>query len=113
MTTRYPVDSTYHPCCNAIGQHDCRVVAAPDLPLPAGATADNWESVTPEGVPVRSLLWLDLGEVEVSGCQYGDDGRVERGIAVYLPECRHFSSVEARALAAKLTEAADALETLR
>ncbi|MDG5772362.1 hypothetical protein [Mycolicibacterium fortuitum] len=83
------------------------------LPIPAGATADDWPSVTPDGVPMRSLLWLDLGEVELSGSQYLDDGRYDCGITVYAPEDHPLTAAEARSLAAKLIEAADALDRLQ
>ena len=41
------------------------------------------------------------------------DGRIERGVSVYLPEDRHLSAAEARDLAAKLVEAATMLEGLQ
>lgn len=84
-----------------------------NIPVPAGAIADDWPTVMPDGALVRSLVWLDLGAVEVSGYQYSDDGRIERGVSVYLPEDRHLSAAEARDLAAKLVEAATMLEGLQ
>lgn len=55
----YPVDSTYYPCCNAIGEHgqDC-----PTLPI---------QAATDDGSNVRLLVGLRGGEVTVQV----DDGR--------------------------------------
>jgi len=42
--------------------------ADPNVPLPAGATTDDWNSVDPNGTLVRSLEWSthDTGSVGVS-----------------------------------------------
>lgn len=83
------------------------------IPLPPGAiSADDWPSTTPEGEPARSVLWADLGTVEVTGTQYADDGRYEAGIAVYPPNGL-MTAEQARDIAAKLAEAADLLDQVR
>lgn len=89
----------------------------PAWPVPIGATADpDWPSVTADGVLVRGLTWSehDTAEVgvSVSGEQFADDGRHTKAIALY---CDHpsLTAGQARALAAKLREAADALDALR
>lgn len=111
-TNRFPVDSTYHPCCNTIGAHT-EQCPGPDLPVPAGATTDGWATVClVDGVLMRSLLWLDLGTVEICGQQYSNDGRIERGIAVYPPAGEYLTAAQARELAEKLIEAADKLDRL-
>lgn len=82
------------------------------VPIPAGVIDhDDWPSVTAAGVPVRSLLWLDLPSVQVCGSQYADDGRVEREIAV-TGEYEGLTASAARELAAQLIIAADKLDEL-
>ncbi|MGZ8715242.1 MAG: hypothetical protein ACXWZX_19100 [Mycobacterium sp.] len=60
----------------------------PNLPIPAGATADDWPSITAEGVLVRSLTWSehDTPKVGVSVCgeQFADDGRYTRDITLFV-----------------------------
>lgn len=112
--TQHPVDSTYHHCCNGIGRHtpDCN----PDLPIPAGAKAGDWDSIDLDGVLTRSLEWgrFDTVKVGVSidGFQNAR-GEVSRSIALYDSVGRELTADDARALAAKLVEAAEAMEQLQ
>lgn len=113
MNTVHDTTATPRPCCGAIDTHtdDC---PGPDWPVPAGATADDWPMRDANGNLIRCLVWLDLGDVAVTGLQYGDDGRIEdRGIAVYVGDGRKIDATRARGLAAQLIEAADALEALQ
>ena len=92
--------------------HD-NTATEPNLPVPAGATADGWDhSVTYDGVPVRGLEWFrrDVGGVgiAVDGFQTAE-GEVTCGISVY-GQMYERGAEEARALAAALIEAADALD---
>lgn len=88
----------------------------PNLPVPAGATADDWTDFG--GLPgpaARSLKWsrhdIPKAGVSVDGWQY-EDGRVEPQVSVYIKTDDGFTAEEARALAAALIEAADALDAL-
>ena len=88
----------------------------PDLPIPAGATADDWCDLTDiEGDVTRSLTWSrhDAARVGVAvdGWQYAD-GRVTRWVSLYDTECKELTAEGARQLAAALLDAADELERL-
>ncbi len=56
----------------------------PTSNVPAGATAYGWDSVDPDGIPVRSLEWvrhnIGKGNVAVNGWQDAN-GAITRGIA--------------------------------
>jgi len=87
-----------------------------NIPLPHGATADDWPSVDHDGVLVRSLEWgrFDTSKVGVSidGSQRAD-GAYTRGISFYgVSEGQPIDSAQARELAAALIEAADELDRL-
>ena len=89
----------------------------PNLPIPAGATADrDWPSITSDGVPVRGLVWSEHNTAKVGlsiyGQQYGDDGRWTRAISLFGDDVE-LTAGEARELAAKLLEAADAMDRLQ
>jgi hypothetical protein len=87
----------------------------PNLPVPAGAVADDWCFTT--GDPkesVRFLTWADFrtddnARVTVDGVQFGD-GRVLRGIKAHDTE--DLTAAEARQLARALIAAADRLDEL-
>lgn len=85
-----------------------------DLPVPAGATASDWDSTSIDGMPCRSLQWSrhDTAKVGVGvdGFQYAN-GEVIRFVAIDLGH-DDLGADDARALAAKLTEAADAMDRL-
>lgn len=86
----------------------------PDVPIPAGATADDWPSITADGVLVRSLTWSehDTAKVGVSVCgqQFSDDGRYTREIMLFGGDGASLDAADARALADKLLEAADTVD---
>jgi len=86
------------------------------VPIPAGATADDWPSITVDGVPVRSLTCSehDTAKVGVSvgGVPFGDDGRYSRAIMLFGGDGATLDAADARALAAKLLEAAESLDSL-
>ena len=112
----YPVDSTYNPCCNAIGGHapTCSQTE-PDLPVPPGATTDGWNSVDPDGTLVRSLEWsrhdTDGIGISVDGWQTAK-GLVSRGISMYGTEGQSWDANEAMKVAAGLLNAAAELMKL-
>lgn len=112
----YPVDSTYHACCHAIGGHAPTCSATePDLPVPPGATTDGWTSVDPDGTLVRSLEWsrYDTDSIGVSIDGWQDaKGAVARGITIYGAEGRSLTAGQAIQLAARLTAAASELMQL-
>lgn len=92
-------------------------LSTPDLPVPAGATADEWDSFcSTTGQLCRPLEWsrhdTDIVGVSVDGTQYSD-GRVVRMISLYDVEDKGLNANSARELAAKLIEAADAMEALQ
>ncbi|MBX7434565.1 hypothetical protein JDV09_21050 [Mycobacterium sp. Y57] len=114
MTTKYPVDSAYYDCCNAIGTHT-EQCPGPDIPVPAGATADGWNSIGADGVLVRGLEWSrhDTAKVGVGVDGFQDStGAVCRSINLYLRSGEDLGADDARALAAKLIEAADKLDAI-
>lgn len=86
----------------------------PNVPVPAGAVAGDWDSLSLDNIPCRSLEWSrhDTAKVgvRVDGIQDAT-GEVTRFIALDLGT-QDLGAADARALAAKLTEAADALEAL-
>jgi hypothetical protein len=90
-----------------------------DIPVPDGAEADDWPMETEDGVPVRSVTWSRHDtmkvRVEVAGRQYADDGRIEKGITLYdrLNSIGEIDADDARQLATKLEQAADALDRLK
>jgi hypothetical protein len=87
----------------------------PNLPIPAGATADDWV-LDYSGAGCRSLEWSrhDTGKVGVAvdGWQT-ESGEVTRSVSLYDTEAKELTADDARQLAAKLVEAADALERLQ
>lgn len=85
------------------------------IALPAGATADDWDSACLDGVPCRSLEWSrhDTAKVGVGVDGFQDaNGEVSRRISIYLDN-QDLDAGDARALAAKLVEAADVMERLQ
>lgn len=84
------------------------------IPVPAGAIAGAWDSLSLDNIPCRSLEWSrhDTAKVgvRVDGVQDAT-GEVTRFIALDLGT-QDLGAADARALAAKLAEAADALEAL-
>lgn len=86
----------------------------PDLAVPAGAHAGDWDSLTDAGDLSRSLEWgrFDTEKVGVGidGFQEAT-GEVSRSINLY-PSRQDLDADDARALAAKLVEAADAMDGL-
>ncbi|BBZ38741.1 hypothetical protein [Mycobacterium conspicuum] len=90
----------------------------PNLPIPAGATAGEWDSIDNEtGLLVRSLVWSehDTGRVGVNVDGFQDaSGAVTRGVSIYdVPEGDSLTAIEARELAAALVEAANAMDALQ
>lgn len=109
MTTTHPVDSTYHRCCNSIGQHgrDCADG------LPAGAIeAGPWKS-SPGGGRWR-LCICDVYEAVgdwclayVSAFQFdGETKTVMYGVDVRLGVGGCLPHEQADALAAAIVKAA-------
>jgi hypothetical protein len=86
----------------------------PDLPVPT-RTADDWNSVGADsGLPVRSLAWSRHDKVGVSVDGWQDAaGEFLRHISLYDTEGKQLTATDARALAAALLEAADALELVQ
>jgi hypothetical protein len=87
-----------------------------DLPAPPAAEVGGWERNTAGGFS-RSLEWGDV-PTNVAGVDIAIDGRQEhtgdfnRAVTVYVDGSACLSAVEARRVAAALTEAADKLESL-
>ena len=84
--------------------------------VPAGATAYGWDSIDPDGTPVRSLEWsrhnISKGNVAVDGWQDAN-GAITRGIAFYgMVEGERLTAVQAREFARALLAAADELDQL-
>ena len=98
---------------NTVTEHDDNITE-PDLPVPAGATSDGWNSVNPDGTLVRGLEWsrhdTEKVGVGIDGFQEAT-GEVSRSINLY-PSRQDLDAGDARALAAKLIEAADAMDRL-
>lgn len=90
--------------------------STPDLPVPAGFTADDRTILTDSQSLVRFVTWSkhDAARVAlaVDGAQYGD-GHVDSHISLYDTECKELTAADARALAAALIGAADALELVQ
>ncbi|NOP96966.1 hypothetical protein [Mycolicibacterium fortuitum] len=89
----------------------------PNLPIPAGATAGEWDSFClTTGLLCRSLEWsrhdTDIVSVSVDGTQFSD-GDMGRGVSLYGADGKELTVDQARALAAKLIEAADVLDGLQ
>jgi len=88
----------------------------PNVPLPAGATTDGWNSVDPDGVFVRGLEWSTHDTENVGISIHGSQratGEISRCISFYgVSEGKAITAVEARQLGAKLIEAADELDQL-
>ena len=112
----YPVDSTFHACCNGIGKHAPHCVAPP-----AGAMPDDWQAFDPR-MPHRVLLGEVRGIdgvdtdhvcVQTSAIQFSDgridDGSVHEPPHVYLRDDA-LTTTQARELAATLIEAADEVD---
>lgn len=127
-TTAHPVDSTYHPCCNAIGQHANACTITADVAPPAGASeVGEWRDSP--GAPWRyrtfttaivggldeSTGWLAL---HLGGLQFVGDTTGEQhttrmvGLHVNGRAVAHLLPGQARKLAAGLAAAADDLELL-
>ncbi|WP_099025893.1 hypothetical protein [Mycolicibacterium palauense] len=91
-------------------------ITNPNVPIPAGATADDWPSITEDGVLMRTLTWSEHDTpkvgVSVSAEQRADDGSYTPEISVFGADGIGLSADEARRLAAMLIEAADALEAV-
>jgi hypothetical protein len=89
----------------------------PNLPVPAGATADDWcDLPAVDGGMARALTCSghdpDKGGSAVDGWQ-NTDGRVDRGISLYDAQDKELTAADARRLAAALLNAADELDRLR
>ena len=86
----------------------------PNLPVPAGATAGEWDSVDLDDHLCRSLEWsrhdTDKVGVGIDGFQHAT-GEVTRRISLYEAD-QELDAGEARALAVKLIEAAAAMDGL-
>ena len=87
----------------------------PNLPVPAGATADDWSDFTDiDGDHARALLWsrhdTDKIGVAVDGWQTAD-GQVIRAVSLYDAD-KELTAADARKLAAALLNAADELDRL-
>ena len=85
----------------------------PNLPVPAGATADDWCDLTDiDGDRARALLWsrhdTNLIGVAVDGWQTVT-GEVTRAVSLYDTD-KELTAADARRLAAALLNAADALD---
>ena len=85
----------------------------PDLPVPAGATADPWCDLTDiDGDCARALLWTrhdtDKIGVAVDSWQTAD-GEVTRAVSLYDTD-KELTAADARQLAAALLNAADMLD---
>jgi hypothetical protein len=120
MTTtenRYPVDSTYHPCCNAIGRHgrDCKTQIQP----PPGAEPDLWvagqrDIYSQIGYVATSTDLLSCPAVTVVAEQYADGriGCIDVILDVEMGGSHSdLSSAHARELAGMLTAGADLADT--
>lgn len=86
------------------------------IPLPAGATTDGWLSIRAEdGEAIRTLEWSRHDAPGVAGvgvCGWQDeDGAINRFVNVVL-DWDELTAEGARSLAAKLVEAAAALDAL-
>jgi hypothetical protein len=84
-------------------------------PARSDRTADDWNSVGADsGLPVRSLGWSRHDKVGVSVDGWQDAaGEFLRHISLYDTEGKQLTATDARALAAALLEAADALELVQ
>jgi hypothetical protein len=92
------------------------MTTTPNLPIPAGASADDWCDLTDiDGDMARALAWsrhdTDKVGVAVDGWQCAD-GTVVRGVSLYDTE-KELTAADARRLAAALLNAADELDGLR
>ena len=90
-------------------------MTTPNLPVPPGATADDWcELTTDTSDLIRFLTWskhdTDKIGVAVDGQQFSD-GRVERQVMMYDSDMP-LTAEDARKLAAALLEAAEELDRL-
>lgn len=90
-----------------------------DLPLPAGATTDGeWVICNKDHALVRAVEWsrhdTDKYGISIDGWQYAN-GRVTCGIELFKTYSGfdNLTPDDARALAAKLIEAADAMDALQ
>jgi hypothetical protein len=91
------------------------MTTTPNLPVPAGATADDWCDLTDiDGDMARALTWsrhdTDKVGVAVDGWQSAD-GTVERCVSLYDAD-KELTAADARRLAAALLNAADELDGL-
>lgn len=89
----------------------------PQLPIPAGATADHWSSVcTVTGRLVRHLSWWENTvagiAISVGGTQYSDGELSGPQVTIY-GEDEDLTAAQARELAATLLAAAAHLESLK
>jgi hypothetical protein len=92
------------------------MTTTPNLPVPAGATADDWCDLTDiHGDMARALTWsrhdTDRVGVAVDGWQ-NIDGTIVRGVSLYDAQDKELTAADARRLAAALLNAADELDTL-
>lgn len=92
------------------------MITTPNLPIPAGATADDWCDLTDiDGDMARALTWTrhdtDKIGVAVDGWQIAD-GTVIRCVSLYDTQ-KELDADDARRLAAALLNAADELDGLR
>ena len=90
------------------------IFVTPALPVPASATADEWNCVdTATGLPMRSLEWSrhDTAKVGVGVDGWQDAaGSVHRHISLYSADAKELTAADARALAAALFAAAAKLD---
>jgi hypothetical protein len=90
------------------------MTTTPNVPVPAGATADDWCDLTDinDGW-ARALTWsrhdTDKVRVAVEGWQ-SSDGAVDRFISVYDADKWELTADDARRLAAALLNALDELQ---
>jgi len=89
-----------------------------DVPIPAGAHADDWQDDAPQPYRIlfgelRNTDGVEYTTVQATAVQYADgridDGSVHEPPSVYLGDDA-LSSSQARALAAALIETADEVD---
>jgi hypothetical protein len=92
------------------------MTTTPNLPVPPGATADDWSDLTDsiDGGVARALTWSrhDTNKigVAVDGWQHAD-GTIDRAVSQYDAD-KELTAADARQLAAALLDAADDVEKM-
>jgi hypothetical protein len=88
----------------------------PDLPVPAGATADEWEQSSPHPDDCSRLLkyWsaeVDGLEIEIEGMQWAS-GEVDHQILLSGETWMTITGERGKRIAALLRQAADVIEQI-